>query len=89
MELFKTTNSYMSEQVPDIMLTPEFEEYFTLFTFSLTADMHQSSQYIPICSSGIFDTFNCQMTTMEECVYPATPNLDYRELSGYSSFRVA
>lgn len=89
MDLFKSTNSYMAEKVPDIMLTPEFEQYFTLFTFSLTADTHQSSEYLPICSSGIFVTFNWQMTTMDQCIYQATQNLDSPELSGYSCFRVA
>ena len=52
MDLFKNTNSYMTEKVPDITLSPEFEQYFTLFTFSLTANTKQSAEFLPICSSG-------------------------------------
>ena len=50
--MFTTTNSYMSTGgLPDIRL-PEFREYFSLFTFSLTANMRQSPEYLPICKSG-------------------------------------
>ena len=51
MDLFRTTNSYMTENSPDIRFE-EFVEYFSLFCFCVTSDTKQSTEFLPICSSG-------------------------------------
>ena len=52
MDFFINSNSYMSDNIPDVVYTPEFEKYFNFYTFCLTSDTKQSSQHLPICKTG-------------------------------------
>ena len=87
MDFFINSNSYMSDNIPDVAYTPEFERYFNFYTFCLTSDTKQSSQHLPICTTGLAFSNYCTVDvwiTRYPLGKPIKPQLKWiRLLSNY------